>query len=81
MRWLVSKVISNEYYRAALSESELEYRKNLENEYKNDIGFAKLMLAENPKFKELSLEEKTTTNMIQKTSPIFAVNPLISKEI
>lgn len=25
--------------------------------------------------------EKTTTNMIQKISPIFAVNPLISKEI
>ena len=25
--------------------------------------------------------EKTTTNMIQKISPIFAVNPLFSKEI
>ena len=25
--------------------------------------------------------EKTTTNMIQKINPIFAVNPLISKEI
>ena len=58
MRWLASKVISNEYYGAALSESELEYRNNLENEYKNEIGLAKLMLAENPRFKELSLEDK-----------------------
>ena len=27
------------------------------------------------------VNEKTTTNMIQKINPIFAVNPLISKEI
>ena len=27
------------------------------------------------------VNEKTTTNMIQKTIPIFEVNPLISKEI
>ena len=30
---------------------------------------------------EIKNIEKTTTNMIQKTSPIFAVKPLISKEI
>jgi hypothetical protein len=31
--------------------------------------------------KVYNYKEKTTTNMIQKTSPIFAVKPLISKEI
>ena len=29
----------------------------------------------------LCIDEKTTTNMIQKISPIFVLNPLISKEI
>lgn len=58
MRWLASKVVSDDHYGAAVSESELEYRKNLEEEYKNEIGLAKLMLAENPRFNELSLEDK-----------------------
>ena len=30
---------------------------------------------------DINVKEKTTTNMIQKISPIFTVNPLISKEI
>ena len=32
-------------------------------------------------FPDNIINEKTTTNMIQKISAIFAVNPLISKEI
>ena len=56
--WIASKVFLDEHYGGAITEEELDYRKKLEEEYKDEIALAKLMLENNPQFSELSLKDK-----------------------
>lgn len=56
--WIASKVFSDEHYGRALTEVELQQRKALEEEYKEEIALAKLMLANNSKFIELPFKTK-----------------------
>jgi len=56
--WIASKVFSDEHYGSALTEDELQQRIDLEENYKDEIALAKLMLENNPQFSELSFKEK-----------------------
>lgn len=56
--WIASKVFLDEHYGGAITEEELDYRKKLEEEYKDEIALAKLMLENNPQFSELSFKDK-----------------------
>lgn len=58
MSWVASRVFMDEHYGTALTEEELQQRTEMEEDYKNEIEMAKLMLENNPKFCELSFEEK-----------------------
>lgn len=56
--WIASKVFSDEHYGSSLTEEELQQRLELEEDYRVEIGMAKLMLQNNPKFVELPFKEK-----------------------
>ena len=56
--WIASKVFSDEHYGSALTEAELQQRIEMEEDYKNEIALAKLMLQNNPQFSELSFKDK-----------------------
>lgn len=56
--WIASKVFSDEHYGGAITEEELHQRIKMEEDYKDEIALAKLMLQNNPKFSELSFKEK-----------------------
>lgn len=58
LNWLASKIFSDEHYGPSLSEDELLKRTLLEEEYKDEISMAKLMLQYNPNFLDLPLENK-----------------------
>lgn len=56
--WIASKVFSDEHYGSALTEDELQQRLEMEEDYKDEIALAKLMLKNNPQFVDLPFEEK-----------------------
>ena len=56
--WIASKVFMDEHYGSALTEEEFQLRKEMEEDYKDEIALAKLMLENNPQFSELSLKDK-----------------------
>lgn len=56
--WIASKVFSDEHYGSALTEDELQQRLEMEEDYKDEIELAKLMLKNNPQFVDLPFEEK-----------------------
>lgn len=56
--WIASRVFSDEHYGSALTEEELQQRIEMEEDYKDEIALAKLMLQNNPQFSELSFKEK-----------------------
>ena len=56
--WIASKVFSDEHYGSALTEDELQQRLEMEEDYKDEIALAKLMLEKNPQFVDLPFEEK-----------------------
>ena len=56
--WIASKVFSDEHYGSALTEDELQQRLEMEEDYKDEIALAKLMLENNPQFVDLPFKEK-----------------------
>lgn len=56
--WIASKVFSDEHYGSALTEDELQQRLEMEEDYKDEITLAKLMLENNPQFVDLSFKDK-----------------------
>ena len=64
--WIASKVFSDEHYGSALTEDELQQRLEMEEDYKDEIALAKLMLENNPQFVDLPFKEKIniTANLI-----------------
>ena len=56
--WIASKVFSDEHYGSALTEEELQQRLEMEEDYKEEIALAKLMLENNPQFVDLPFKEK-----------------------
>jgi len=56
--WIASKVFSDEHYGSALTEDELQQRLEMEENYKDEIALAKLMLENNPQFVDLPFKEK-----------------------
>ena len=56
--WIASKVFSDEHYGSALTEDELQQRLEMEEDYKDEIALAKLMLENNPQFVDLSFKDK-----------------------
>jgi len=56
--WIASRVFSDEHYGRTLTEIEFQERKGLEEEYKDEIALAKLMLENNPKFIDLPFKTK-----------------------
>ena len=56
--WIASKVFSDEHYGSALTEDELQQRLEMEEDYKDEITLAKLMLENNPQFVDLPFKEK-----------------------
>ena len=56
--WIASKVFSDEHYGSALTEGELQQRLEMEEDYKEEIALAKLMLENNPQFVDLPFKEK-----------------------
>ena len=66
--WIASKVFSDEHYGSALTEDELQQRLEMEEDYKDEIALAKLMLEKNPQFVDLPFKEKIniSANLIMK---------------
>ena len=66
--WIASKVFSDEHYGSALTEDELQQRLEMEEDYKDEIALAKLMLENNPQFVDLPFKEKNkiSANLIMK---------------
>ena len=66
--WIASKVFSDEHYGSALTEDELQQRLEMEEDYKDEIALAKLMLENNPQFVDLPFKEKIniSANLIMK---------------
>lgn len=58
LNWLASRVFSDEHYGTALTNDEFLRRASLEEEYKDEIAMAKLMLEHNPTFLTLSFPKK-----------------------
>ena len=56
--WIASKVFSDAHYGSALTEDELQLRLEMEEDYKDEIALAKLMLENNPQFVDLSFKDK-----------------------
>lgn len=56
--WIASKVFSDEHYGSALTEDELQQRLEMEEDYKEEIALAKLMLENNPQFVDLPFKDK-----------------------
>ncbi|MBQ9833585.1 MAG: hypothetical protein IJO33_00095 [Bacilli bacterium] len=56
--WLASRVISDEHFGVSLTEEELDRRLALEEDYKDEIALAKLMLQNNPNFVDLPVKEQ-----------------------
>ena len=56
--WIASKVFSDDHYGSALTEDELQQRLEMEEDYKDEIALAKLMLENNPQFVDLPFKEK-----------------------
>ena len=56
--WIASKVFSDKHYSSTLTEEELQQRIAIEEDYKEEIALAKLMLQNNPQFSELSFKDK-----------------------
>lgn len=58
LNWIASRVFKEEHYGNALTNDELSRRQLLEDEYKDEISMAKLMLENNPSFLDLPFEKK-----------------------
>ena len=58
MSWVAATTFTDEHHGSAVSDDELEYRKELRESYKEEIDFVKLMVKDNPNFDELSYEDK-----------------------
>lgn len=68
MSWVAATTFTDEHHGGAISEEELEYRKKLQEDYREEIDFVKLMVTDNPNFDELSYEDKIN----------FAANLMVS---
>lgn len=68
MSWIAATTFTDEHHGGAISEEELAYRKELQESYKEEIDFVKLMVKDNPNFDELSYEDKIN----------FAANLMVS---
>ena len=58
MSWVAATVFTDEHHGSAISEEELSYRKRLQEDYKQEIEFVKLMIKDNPNFEKLSYKNK-----------------------
>ncbi len=58
MSWVAATTFSDEHHGGAISDDELSYRERLQEKYKDEIDFVKLMIENNPNFDELSYEDK-----------------------
>ena len=56
--WLAASIFTDEHYGDALSDDELNYRKQLQKDYAYEIEFVKLMIKDNPNFDVLSDKDK-----------------------
>lgn len=57
-KWIASRVFTDEHYGHALTGEEVAKMLLLEDEYKDEISMAKLMLEKNPQFIDLPYEKK-----------------------
>lgn len=58
MSWVAATTFTDEHHGGAVSEDELAYRIELQESYKDEIDFVKLMVKDNPNFEGLSYEDK-----------------------
>ena len=56
--WIASKVFTDEHYGRAITREEYQQRLKLEEEYKDEIELAKLMIKNNPQVSELSYKDQ-----------------------
>lgn len=68
MSWVAATTFTDVHHGSAISDEELKYRKQLQEDYKEEIDFVKLMVKDNPYFDELSYEDKIN----------FAANLMVS---
>lgn len=72
MQWVASRVFTDEHVGRAMTEEEVSRMLLLEDEYKDEIAMAKLMLENNPDFvnldfeKKLQVSEKVITSLREK---------------
>lgn len=75
LAWLGSRVFyEDEHFGRALTNEEINDRKKLEEEYKEEIKLAEAMLKANPNFVKLSLENKINlaTDLVLRLKEISA---------
>ena len=58
MKWVASRVFTDEHNGRSLTGEEVAKMLLLEDDYKDEIGMAKLMLEKNPQFVDLPYEKK-----------------------
>lgn len=58
MSWVAATTFTDVHHGGAVTEDELDYRKGLQETYKEEIEFVKLMVKDNPNFNELSYPDK-----------------------
>lgn len=58
LKWVASRVFTDEHYGPALTGEEVAKMLLLEDDYKDEIEMAKLMLEKNPQFMNLPFEKK-----------------------
>lgn len=58
MSWVAATTFTDVHHGGAVTEDELDYRKGLQETYKEEIEFVKLMVKDNPNFEELPYADK-----------------------